>query len=103
MSRELCVLELPLQIIEFVDRARRHCLWRKSEDRNEKSYSLAAWDLVCQLKKKGGLGITDLKVQNQGLLMKFLHKFYHKAGANASPCYVSFFPHSHPTVPVHRL
>jgi hypothetical protein len=74
----LCVLKIPLQIIEFVDRARRHCLWRKSEDREEKTYSLAAWDLVCRPKKKGGLGIMDLKVQNQGLLLKYLHKFYHK-------------------------
>jgi hypothetical protein len=74
----MCVLKIPLQIIEFIDRARRHCLWRKSEDRDEKTYSLAAWDLVCQPKSKGGLGIMDLKVQNQGLLMKFLHKFFNK-------------------------
>jgi len=74
----LCVLKVPLQIIEFVDRARRHCLWRKSTDRDEKTYSLAAWDLVCKPKKKGGLGLIDLEVQNQGLLLKFLHKFFHK-------------------------
>jgi hypothetical protein len=74
----LCVLKIPLQIIEFIDRARRHCLWRKTEDRDEKTYSLVAWDLVCQPKNKGGLGIMDLKVQNQGLLLKFLHKFFNK-------------------------
>jgi hypothetical protein len=47
-------------------------------DRDEKTYSLAAWDIVCQPKKKGGLGLMDLKVQNQGLLLKFLHKFFNK-------------------------
>jgi hypothetical protein len=74
----LCVLKIPLQILEFIDRARRHCLWKKSEDREEKTYSLAAWDIVCQPKDKGGLGLMDLKVQNQGLLLKYMHKFFNK-------------------------
>jgi hypothetical protein len=74
----MCVLKIPLQIIEFVNRARRHCLWRKTEDKDEKCYSLAAWDMVCQPKNKGGLGIMDLKLLNQGLLLKFLRKFYNK-------------------------
>jgi hypothetical protein len=74
----LCVLKIPLQLIEFIDRARKHCLWRKTEDMEEKTYSLAAWDLVCKPKKKGGLGIINLKVQNQALLLKYLHKFFHK-------------------------
>jgi hypothetical protein len=65
-----------VQIIEFIDRARRHCLWRKSEDREVKTYSLAPWDLVCRPKKKGGLGILDLEVQ--ALLLRYLQKFYHK-------------------------
>ena len=29
-------------------------------------------------KGNGGLGVIDLKVQNQALLMKFLHKFLNK-------------------------
>jgi hypothetical protein len=29
-------------------------------------------------KKKEGLGILDLKIQNEGLLLKYLHKFYNK-------------------------
>ena len=40
--------------------------------------SLAAWDLVCRPKDKGGLGILNLNVQNQGLLLKQMHKFYNK-------------------------
>ena len=32
--------------------------------------------MVCRPKSSGGLGILDLKVQNDGLLLKFLHKFY---------------------------
>jgi hypothetical protein len=50
----------------------------KAFDREENSYSLAAWSLVCKPKKKGGLVILDFKIQNQALLLKYLHKFFHK-------------------------
>ena len=39
---------------------------------------LAAWDLVCQPKKKGGLGVINLELQNIALLLKHLDKFYNK-------------------------
>jgi hypothetical protein len=29
-------------------------------------------------KNKGGLGVLNMKIQNQGLLLKFLDKFYNK-------------------------
>jgi hypothetical protein len=34
--------------------------------------------MVCKTKKKGGLGILNLKIKNEGLLLKYLHKFYNK-------------------------
>jgi hypothetical protein len=37
--------------------------------REEKTYSLAAWDMVYKPKKKGGLGVLNLRVQNQGLML----------------------------------
>jgi hypothetical protein len=37
--------------------------------------SLAGSDLVCKPKEQGGLGVTNLSVQNDSL-MKHLHKFY---------------------------
>jgi hypothetical protein len=51
---------------------------QKIED-GEKCNSLAAWDMVCKPKNKGGLGVLNLKIQNHGLLLKYLHKFYNKA------------------------
>jgi hypothetical protein len=45
-------------------------------DGEEKCQSLASWEMVCQPKEKGGLGVMNLKVQNQSLLLKFLDKFY---------------------------
>jgi hypothetical protein len=75
----MCSLNLPPKILEHIDKIRRHCLWVKKKDDGEEShYSLAAWDLVCRPKKKGGLGVLNLKIQNEGLLLKYLHKFYNK-------------------------
>jgi hypothetical protein len=34
--------------------------------------------MVCKPKDKGGLGILNPKIQNEGLLLKYLHKFYNK-------------------------
>jgi hypothetical protein len=67
-------LSLPVGILDVIDRAWRHCLWRK-KDKN-KVQSLAAWDMICKPKDKGGLGILNLSVQNNALLLKHLHKFY---------------------------
>lgn len=45
-------------------------------DQGDKCNSLAAWDRVCHPKNKGGLGVINLKVQSDALLLKYLHKFY---------------------------
>jgi hypothetical protein len=67
-------LRLPPGIIDVIDRARRHCLWKRKD--KEKVNSLAAWERVCKPKEKGGLVIINLKIQNTSLLLKHLHKFY---------------------------
>lgn len=74
----MCVLKLPLKLIEIFDRARRHCLWRKENDKDAKTHSLAAWNVVCRPKKRGGLGVLNLQIQNKALLLKYIHKFMHK-------------------------
>ena len=50
---------------------------KKTED-GEHCNSLIAWDKVCRPKNKGGMGVLNLKLQNKGLLLKYLHKFYNK-------------------------
>lgn len=74
----MCTLKLPKKVIEHIDHARRHCLWRKSRENQGRCVSLASWEKVCKPKKKGGLGVIDLKLQNEALLMKHLHKFYNQ-------------------------
>jgi hypothetical protein len=70
----LTSLKINKTIIKIFDRSRRHCLWAKEEDSSSVN-SLAAWPLVCRPKKKGGLGIKNLEIHNQALLVKQLHKF----------------------------
>ena len=74
----MCSIRLPPKILEHLDKLRRYCLLAKNTDDGMKAVSLAAWDLICRPKNKGGLGIIDLRVQNQGLLLKQLHKFYNR-------------------------
>ena len=73
----MCTLQVPVVVLEYIDRARRHCLWRGSES-NAKMKPLVAWKKCCKPKKKGGLGIINLRSQNSALLMKHLDKFYNQ-------------------------
>ena len=69
---------LPKTVIKQIDKYRKHCLWRGS-DISSKKPSKAAWPLVCLPKPEGGLGVLNLTVQNESLLLKHLHKFYNRA------------------------
>jgi hypothetical protein len=73
----MCTLKLPKGVIDNIDRARKQCLWRGS-DMSKKGGNWAAWPMVQKPKNKGGLGVINLSVQNDALLVKHLHKFYNK-------------------------
>ena len=74
----MCTLKFSPKMIEMLDKIGRRCLWTKKMEPGDKCNSLAAWDMVCKPNKHGGLGVINIKVQNDALLMKFLHKFYNK-------------------------
>jgi hypothetical protein len=71
----MCTLKFPITVIDIIDKHRKNCIWRGREF-NRKGYNLAAWDLVRKPKDKGGLGVINLSVQNDALLLKQLDKFY---------------------------
>jgi hypothetical protein len=73
----MCILELPKEIIDQINKYRRHCFWR-GNDLNKKGNCLAAWSKVHKPTSQGGLGVIDLEVQNRALLFKHLHKFCNK-------------------------
>jgi len=73
----LCTIKLPKGVIENIDRTRKQCLWRDS-DEEKKGGNLVAWQIVQKPKDKGGLGVINLQLQNDALLLKHLDKLYNK-------------------------
>jgi hypothetical protein len=73
----MCTIRLPRKVIDNIDRITKQCLWRGNSEK-KKGGNLVAWDTVQRPKEKGGLGVINLKLQNDALLMKHLHKFYNK-------------------------
>ena len=73
----MCTLELPKAVIKQIDKFRKNCLWR-GNNVNGGSRPKAAWEMVCNSKEEGGLGIINLELQNQALLMKILDKFFNR-------------------------
>lgn len=41
-------------------------------------HAMVAWTVVCRPKSQGGLGIKNLSIQNNSLMLKNLHKFYNR-------------------------
>jgi hypothetical protein len=78
MVYHCCTLKLHKGVIEQLDKYRKHCLWSGS-DLSAKQPSKAAWPSVCLPKSEGGLGVINLEIHNNSLLLKFLNKFYTKA------------------------
>ena len=49
-----------------------------SSEIEKRGKCLVKWDKVCKPKKAGGLGVLDLRTQNNALMIKFLHKFMNR-------------------------
>jgi hypothetical protein len=73
----MCTLELPKAVIKQIDKFRKSCLWTGSNVNGRKAPK-AAWMMVCKPKGEGGLGVINLELQNQALLMKNLDKFFNR-------------------------
>jgi hypothetical protein len=74
----MCSIKVPIEVLNQIDKYRRHCLWHDG-DVNDKKPPVASWKLVCRPKKRGGIGIIRLRLQNEALFMKNLDKFFNKA------------------------
>jgi hypothetical protein len=66
-----------VEVIDQINKYRRHCFWRGS-NLNKKGNCHAAWSKVQKPKSQGGLTIIDLAIQNK-VLLKYLHKFFNRA------------------------
>jgi hypothetical protein len=73
----MCSVKMHKMNLNSIDRARRHGLWR-GPDVAGRGKPLVAWAKVTTPKDKGGLGLKILRIMNDALLLKQLHKFYNK-------------------------
>jgi len=65
-------------VVKQINKFRKHYLWRGC-DINNKAPPKATWkNLVCIPKENVGLGVLNLSIQNEGLLLKHLHKFFNR-------------------------
>ena len=74
----LGTIKLPKGVKENIDRIRKQCLWRGNSEK-KRGGNLVAWEMVQKPKEKGGLGVINLRLQNDALLLQHLHKFYNQA------------------------
>jgi hypothetical protein len=67
----MCTLQIPQTIKDQVIKYMRHCLWRKkTPDFQAKGTSLVAWKTICRLSNKRGLGVLNVNIHNNALLLK---------------------------------
>lgn len=63
----------PVNVVDRIDALRRNFLWEGNIDK--KKIHLVKWDDLLLGKKEAGLGIKNLRIQNQSLLMIWLWRF----------------------------
>jgi hypothetical protein len=69
---------IPKGVLQKLDYFRSRFYWQGDE--NKKKYRLARWDILCQPKEQGGLGIQDLNIKNISILSKWLYKLVTSKG-----------------------
>ena len=72
----LSAMQLPQGTIDALDKKRRAFLW-SGEATTIGARCLVAWEQTCLPKELGGLGIKNLQILNQCLLLKHLHRLHH--------------------------
>lgn len=72
----MSVIRLPEWVINEIDKIRRQFLWKGASEQG-KGYHLVDWQTVCKPKDIGGLGILDMRIFNQSLLLKWIW-WWHK-------------------------
>jgi hypothetical protein len=74
----LSFFEVPRGVLEKLNYFRSRFFWQA--DNHKKKYRLVKWNIICQPKDQGGLGVKNLGVQNQCLLSKWLFKLINEEG-----------------------
>jgi hypothetical protein len=69
---------IPQGVLKRLDHFRSSFFWQG--DNHKKKYRLTKWNIVCQPKDQGGLGITNLAVKNICLPSKWLYRLLNEDG-----------------------
>jgi len=70
--------EIPRGVLEKIDCFRSRFYWQN--DQHNRKYRLVKWNLICQPKLQGGLGVQNLDIQNKCLMSKWLFKLCNEDG-----------------------
>jgi hypothetical protein len=74
---QMSIYLLPKTVVYKLDKIRRAFFWQGG---TEKKYHLIRWVKICKSKKRGGLGIKDIRKMNLSLLCKWLWKIDSEEG-----------------------
>eukprot|EP00267_Zea_mays_P028107 XP_008657698.1 uncharacterized protein LOC103637241 [Zea mays] len=77
-EKKLSNWKMPRGVLEKLNYFRSRFFWQA--DNHKKKYRLVKWNIICQPKDQGGLGVKNLGVQNQCLLSKWLFKLINEEG-----------------------
>ncbi|XP_075091548.1 uncharacterized protein LOC142171749 [Nicotiana tabacum] len=69
----LSLFPIPANVDKRLDTLRRNFLWHGNKEK--KGLHLVKWKTLTLNKKKGGVGVRNLRMQNKSLLMKWLWRF----------------------------
>ncbi|KAH0634712.1 hypothetical protein KY290_035831 [Solanum tuberosum] len=64
---------IPAKVVKKLDKMKRKFLWQGNKE--GKGYCLVKWETVLLSKKDGGLGIRNLRLQNESLLLQWLWRY----------------------------
>ena len=70
--------EVPIGVLKKLDAIRSRFYWQNGQFK--KKYRLAKWNIICQPKEVGGLGVANLATKNICLLSKWLFKLLNQDG-----------------------
>jgi hypothetical protein len=68
-THHMSMFLMPLTTIKRMDKVRRKFFWQGGQ--LKKKYHLVKWNKICKSKKKGGLGMKNLRKMNISLLCKW--------------------------------
>ncbi|WMV31780.1 hypothetical protein MTR67_025165 [Solanum verrucosum] len=69
----MSLFPIPAKVVKKLDKLRRNFLWKSNKE--GKGYNFVNWKNVLLSKERGGLGIRNLRLQNESLLMKWLWRY----------------------------